>query len=101
MNTFVLLLFSVRRTRGIGKPEMPPLPSSNEGIEVVVVPCDHSSLEDYHCPYPVKLTNPWVSDVCLLHLKTESNLCTKPFYYIRKKSVNTSFYKQNGFVFVS
>ena len=50
---------------------MPPVPSSDEGIEVVVVPIDHGSLEGYHCCCPVKSINPSVGDVYLFHVNKD------------------------------
>ena len=64
---------SVRRTRGIGKPEMPPLPSSDEGIEVVINPGDRTSREGNHWCSD-KSTNPWVSDLSLNHVTNEGTL---------------------------
>ena len=84
---------SVRRIRGIGKPEMPPLPSSDKGVEVVVIPSDRTSGECNHwCPD--KSTNPWVGDLSLNHVTKEgtciiniceykfpSTKCTFPIFY--------------------
>ena len=52
---------------------MPPLPPSDEGIEVVIVPSDRTAREGNHwCPD--KSTNPWVRDVSLNLVTKEETL---------------------------
>ena len=52
---------------------MPLLPSSDEGIEVVINPGDLTSREGNHWCSD-KSTNPWVGDLSLNHVTNEGTL---------------------------